>query len=76
MACKKNGSMDDAINKCIENMNYITKQFSTVSGNMKEYSVEVAARDFAFSIAEVYIGRNMFGCMLVDTNYHVIICFL
>ena len=59
MACKKNGSMDDAINKCIENMNHIDKLFTTVSSDMKEYSVEVAARDFAFSIAEVYIGKNI-----------------
>ena len=58
MACKKAGSMDDSIKKCIENMNNVTELFTAVSSNEKEYSVEVAARDFAFAIAEIYIGEN------------------
>ena len=58
MACKKDGGMDDAINKCIENMNHVTKLFTTISANEKEYSVELAARDFAFAIAEIYTGEQ------------------
>ena len=58
MECKKTGSMDDAIKRCTDNMNHITKLFATISDNQKEYSVEVAARDFAFAIAEIYTGEN------------------
>ena len=50
--------MDDAIKKCIENMNHITELFTAISSNEREYSIEVAARDFAFAIAEIYISEN------------------
>ena len=39
-------------------MNHITELFTAISGNEKEYSIEVAARDFAFAIAEIYISEN------------------
>ena len=50
--------MDDAIKKCIDNMNHITELFTAISSNEKEYSIEVVARDFAFAIAEIYISEN------------------
>ena len=70
MACKKDGSMDDAIKKCVENMNHVTKLFTTISGNEKEYSVELAARDFAFAIAEIYTGnhKNLFEARYVGSR--------
>ena len=58
MQCKKDGSMDEAIKKCTECVNHITKLFTAINNN-KEYSAELAARDFAFAVAEVYIGKCM-----------------
>ena len=55
MQCKKDDSMDKAIKKCTECLNNIIKLFTAIS-NKEEYSAELAARDFAFAVAEVYIG--------------------
>ena len=56
MQCKKDGSMDETIKKCTEYLNHVTKLFTAINSK-EEYSVELAARDFAFAVAEVYIGK-------------------
>ena len=56
MQCKKDGSMDKTIKKCTEYLNRITKLFTAINSK-EEYSAELAARDFAFAVAEVYIGK-------------------
>ena len=58
MQCKKDGSMDETIKKCTEYLNHVTKLFTAINNSKEEYSVELAARDFAFAVAEVYIGKH------------------
>jgi len=48
--------MDEEVKMCTANLNKITKFFKTASSNGDVLSLELAGRDFAYAIAQVYVG--------------------
>ncbi|XP_065898919.1 acyl-CoA dehydrogenase family member 11-like [Dysidea avara] len=54
--CKKPGTMDEEVKTSIANLNQITNFFKTASSNGDVLTLELAGRDFAYAIAQVYVG--------------------
>jgi len=54
--CKKPGTMDEEVKMCTANLNQITNFFKTASSNGDVLTLELAGRDFAYAIAQVYVG--------------------
>ena len=48
--------MDEEIKTCISNLNQIKNIFNSASSDKDTLTLELAGRDFAYAIAQVYIG--------------------
>jgi len=54
--CKKPGTMNEEVKICIASLNHIINFFQSASTSGDVLALELAGRDFAYAIAQVYIG--------------------